>query len=301
MRRSTRHTGPVEGYDAGTYGDRFADVYDDWYGDVTDVGACTHAPRRAGRRSWVGAQCSSWGSARVGWRCRWPNAGVEVHGIDASPRDARAAAGQAGRRRDPGDARRHGRPRPRRPAPVHGRVRRLQHVLQPGDRRRAAALPRSGRRAPRAHRPVRAGGVRAQRGRRPPRTAPSRRGTSPPTRWCSRSASTIGRTQTITGQHIHVTDAGIRLRPWHLRYATTGAARRDGRGGRAGARVAARRLGWRPRSGPTRASTSLPTVAVTSETCDPPALLLREPAPPQPADGPLGHRGRRAGCPARAS
>ena len=26
--------------------------------------------------------------------------------------------------------------------------------------------------------------------------------------------------QTITGQHIHVTEAGIRLRPWHLRYAT---------------------------------------------------------------------------------
>ncbi len=26
--------------------------------------------------------------------------------------------------------------------------------------------------------------------------------------------------QTITGQHVHVTEAGIRLRPWHLRYAT---------------------------------------------------------------------------------
>jgi hypothetical protein len=25
--------------------------------------------------------------------------------------------------------------------------------------------------------------------------------------------------QTITGQHIHVTERGIRLRPWHLRYA----------------------------------------------------------------------------------
>ena len=26
--------------------------------------------------------------------------------------------------------------------------------------------------------------------------------------------------QTITGQHVHITEAGIRLRPWHLRYAT---------------------------------------------------------------------------------
>ena len=31
----------MEGYDASTYGERFADVYDDWYGDVTDVAACT--------------------------------------------------------------------------------------------------------------------------------------------------------------------------------------------------------------------------------------------------------------------
>ena len=29
----------MEGYDAATYGDRFAEVYDDWYADVTDVDA----------------------------------------------------------------------------------------------------------------------------------------------------------------------------------------------------------------------------------------------------------------------
>ncbi len=30
----------MEGYDAGTYGDRFADVYDEWYGADTDTDAC---------------------------------------------------------------------------------------------------------------------------------------------------------------------------------------------------------------------------------------------------------------------
>lgn len=30
---------PVEGYTSSTYGDRFADVYDEWYHDVSDVGA----------------------------------------------------------------------------------------------------------------------------------------------------------------------------------------------------------------------------------------------------------------------
>lgn len=29
----------MEGYDTSTYGDRFADVYDDWYGDISDVEA----------------------------------------------------------------------------------------------------------------------------------------------------------------------------------------------------------------------------------------------------------------------
>ena len=89
-------------------------------------------PRRAGRRSWAAARCSSWGSARVGWPCRWPSAGVEVHGIDASPAMLERLRAKPGAGRDPGDARRHGRPRPRRPSPVRGRVRRLQHVLQPG-------------------------------------------------------------------------------------------------------------------------------------------------------------------------
>ena len=51
----------------------------------------------------------------------------------------------------------------RRPAAVRGRVRGLQHLLQPRLGRGAAALPRAGRRAARARRALRARGLRARR------------------------------------------------------------------------------------------------------------------------------------------
>src|SRR5690606_19664757 len=33
-------------------------------------------------------------------------------------------------------------------------------------------------------------------------------------------SQTDGDAQTVTGQHVHITERGIRLRPWHLRYLT---------------------------------------------------------------------------------
>lgn len=38
-RRSLRHSYPVSGFDASTYGDSFADVYDQWYGDPAEADA----------------------------------------------------------------------------------------------------------------------------------------------------------------------------------------------------------------------------------------------------------------------
>ena len=49
--------------------------------------------------------------------------------------------------------------------------------------------------------------------------------------------------QTITGQHVHITEAGIRLRPWHLRYATPDQL--DAMAADAGLALAARAAGWR--------------------------------------------------------
>lgn len=41
----------MEGYDAATYGDRFADVYDDWYGDDATTAATVAAVQAAAERS----------------------------------------------------------------------------------------------------------------------------------------------------------------------------------------------------------------------------------------------------------
>ena len=82
-RVAARDTGAVEGYDAGTYGDRFADVYDDWYGDVTDAAACcAHLAALVERVGGGPALELGVGSGRLAL----PLAalGVEVHGIDAS-------------------------------------------------------------------------------------------------------------------------------------------------------------------------------------------------------------------------
>ena len=48
--------------------------------------------------------------------------------------------------------------------------------------------------------------------------------------------------QTVSGQHIHVTEAGIRLRPWHLRYVDP--TQLDGLAEAAGLELAWRHGGW---------------------------------------------------------
>lgn len=70
----------MDDYNASTYGDRIADVYDDWYGDLFDTeGAVDHLARLAdGGRALELAI----GTGRVA--VPLAGAGVEVHGIDAS-------------------------------------------------------------------------------------------------------------------------------------------------------------------------------------------------------------------------
>ncbi len=80
-RRSLR---AMRGYDAESYGEAFADVYDDWYAGLTDVDVTVRAisrPRRAGRHG-----CSNSAPAPAGWPCRSPEAGHAVTGIDTSSR-----------------------------------------------------------------------------------------------------------------------------------------------------------------------------------------------------------------------
>jgi len=92
----------MEGFDTSTYGERFADVYDDWYGDVSDVegAVATVAALAAGRPVLeLGV-----GTGRLALPL--VAAGLEVHGIDASPamvERLRAKAGGAAVRVSMGD------------------------------------------------------------------------------------------------------------------------------------------------------------------------------------------------------
>jgi SAM-dependent methyltransferase len=71
----------VEGFDASTYGERFADVYDEWYADVSDVeGTADLVARLAG-----GGPVLELGIGTGRLALPIAARGVEVHGIDASP------------------------------------------------------------------------------------------------------------------------------------------------------------------------------------------------------------------------
>jgi SAM-dependent methyltransferase len=70
----------VQGYDDHTYGDAFADVYDDWYGDVSDVGATVALVRRLA----TGGAVLELGVGTGRLAIPMARAGLDVHGVDAS-------------------------------------------------------------------------------------------------------------------------------------------------------------------------------------------------------------------------
>lgn len=231
----------MEGYEASTYGDRFADVYDDWYGEITDVEACT--ARLAGLVEEVGGGPVlelGIGSGRLALPLA--AAGLEVHGIDSSE------AMLARLRAKPGSEALHltlgdmaslelAAPPPfaavlvafntffnlATPAAQQQCLRRVAELLAPGGVLVLEAF-------------VPADGASAASG-----------GSVTPGRiTADEVVLTVSQHdapgQTITGQHIHVTEAGIRLRPWHLRYAAP--EELDRMAERAGLLLAWRHAGW---------------------------------------------------------
>lgn len=74
--------GGMQGYGSSSYGDAFADVYDDWYRDISDIDstvACIHALARGGRVLELGV-----GTGRLALPLA--AAGCAVTGIDTSER-----------------------------------------------------------------------------------------------------------------------------------------------------------------------------------------------------------------------
>ena len=71
----------MEGYGPESYGEAFADVYDDWYADVTDVTACTSALAELAQGGAALELGVGTGRLAIPLAAR----GVSVTGVDASP------------------------------------------------------------------------------------------------------------------------------------------------------------------------------------------------------------------------
>lgn len=234
----------MEGYDASTYGDRFADVYDDWYGALTDADACAdHVAARVEEAGGGPVLELGVGSGRLALPL--VDRGLEVHGIDASAamvERLRAKPGGAGVAVTIGDMADLVLDR----VPDGGfavvlvafntffnlgteaaQVRclaRVREVLAPTGTLLLEAF------------------VPAEPGDGTADTAVTPRDLT-----LDEVVLSVSRrdpiAQTVTGQHVHITEAGVRLRPWHLRYATP--AQLDELAGSAGLALISRTAGWR--------------------------------------------------------
>ncbi len=71
----------MRGYDDQSYGDGFADVYDDWYADISDVDATTATLRDLAG----GGSVLELGVGTGRLALPLAAAGVQVHGVDSSP------------------------------------------------------------------------------------------------------------------------------------------------------------------------------------------------------------------------
>ena len=231
----------MDGYTARTYGDAFADVYDDWYGDVGDPGATAATLVELA----AGAPVLELGVGSGRLAVPIADAGVEVWGIESSPAMLDRLAERAGAPRvhavlgdmaDPAAALAGSSP------PPFGVVVAAFNTffLLASDDAQAACL-RS------AATLLAPGGVVVIECFVPgPPPAAVERVLEPSRVAVDHVVLTATEhdpaTQLVRGQHVELRESGIRLRPWVLRYATP--AQLDDLAARAGLRLVERWGGW---------------------------------------------------------
>ena len=233
----------MEGYGASTYGDRFADVYDDWYEDVSDVGSTVErvaalAGSRGGRVLELGA-----GSGRLA--VPLAGRGLDVWAVDAS------TAMLDRLRAKPGGDRVHAvvddMAELGAPALQDGgfgvvlcAFNTLFNITDTAGQRRCLTRGREllapdGRLVVEAFVPPTGGERDAAVGAVEPRHI-----------GLDEVVLTVSRldpgTRTITGQHVQITEGGVRLRPWVLHYASPDDL--DALAAEAGLRLVERHAGW---------------------------------------------------------
>ncbi len=231
----------MDGYRPSTYGEGFADVYDDWYGDVSDATATVDrvaALAGAGPVLELGA-----GSGRLA--VPLAARGLEVWALDASPAMVgrlRAKPGGDRVRTVIGDmAAADLGPDAPRFAVVLCAFNTLFNLTDTDAQRRclartAALLAPGGRLVVEAFVPPPGGEDDAAAAAVEPRHI-----------GLDEVVLTVSRldpaTRTVTGQHVQIRESGIRLRPWVLHYASP--AELDALAAEAGLRLATRHAGWR--------------------------------------------------------
>jgi SAM-dependent methyltransferase len=224
------------GIDAASYGERFADVYDDWYGDITDVVACTTTlARLAGSRTVLELGV---GTGRLA--IPLAERGVEVVGVDSSPAMLVKLAAKPGSDRveavlgdmaDPplGD---------RRFGLVFVAFNTFFNLASADEQQRC--LDAVARLLDDDANFVLEAFVPPDEHDGPDRTvAPTRLTTD---RVVLTATIHDRPAQTITGQHIDITEARTTLRPWKIRYASP--AQLDAMAEKAGLRLVDRWAGW---------------------------------------------------------
>ncbi len=234
----------MDGYRPSTYGDRFADVYDDWYGDVSDAGATVER---------VAALAAAAGSGRVlelgggSGRLAVP---LAARGIDTWTVDASLA--MLRRLRDkPGGERVHTVVGDMAALPLSSRARfgvvlcafNTLFNLTTIEAQRRCVAGAAARLVPGGGRLVVESFVAS-----PHEEGDAAVGAVEPRHiGLDEVVLTVSRldpaSHTITGQHVQITEAGIRLRPWMLRYQSP--EELDTMAGEAGLLLVDRHAGWR--------------------------------------------------------
>jgi SAM-dependent methyltransferase len=239
----------VQGYDDATYGDRFADVYDEWYDGITDAEAVADAVADLVAEAGGGAVLElGVGTGRLAL----PIAarGIEVVGVDASEAMLERLAAKVA------DASRAG--RTDQPAaevrgllgdmadPPTGAERfavvlvaynTLFNLVDPGAQQ-ACIASAAARLAP--------GGSLLVEAFVPQLDQPAT-SVEPRTIAADRVVLSVSRADPVSqeamGQYVDITEAGIALRPWHIRWSTP--EQLDDMARSAGLGLVARTAGWR--------------------------------------------------------
>jgi len=228
----------VDGLDASSYGEAFADVYDDWYGDVSDLeGTLDTIAELAGAGPVLELGI---GTGRIA--IPLAAKGIEVHGIDASPAMVERLRAKPGGDAIPvtlGDFAELDPDALPRYAVVLAAYNTLFNLSTAEAQQRCLAAVAAR---------LRPGGCLVLEAFVP---GPEPEGTD-----AQVTPSAIGadrvvlqvtrrhpRTQTVDGSTISITEAGIRLRPWHIRYAPP--AELDTMAAAAGLALCRRHAGWR--------------------------------------------------------